>query len=76
MIESITTGGESISETVYSKIALTVAKNSAIPYGKTLNDDEMEDLLVKLLQLPNPYYTPDGKTVISVISNEQIEKLF
>ena len=76
VIESITTGGESISETVYSKIALTVAKNSAIPYGKTLNDDEMEDLLVKLLQLPNPNYTPDGKTVISVISNEQIEKLF
>ena len=76
VIESITAGGESISETVYSKIALTVAKNSAIPYGKTLNDDEMEDLLVKLLQLPNPNYTPDGKTVISVISNEQIEKLF
>ena len=76
MIESITTGGESISETVYSKIALTVAKNSAIPYGKTLNDDEMEDLLVKLLQLPNPNYTPDGKTIIIVISMDEIIKMF
>ena len=76
VIESVTTGGESISDTIHGKIALTVARNSAIPYGKVLTQDEMEDLLAKLLQLSNPNYTPDGKTIISVIGNEQIEKLF
>ena len=76
VIDSVTAGGESISDTIHGKIALTVATSSAIPYGKVLTQDEMEDLLAKLLQLSNPNYTPDGKTVISVISNEQIEKLF
>jgi DNA mismatch repair protein MutL len=76
VIESVTAGGESVSDTIHGKIALTVARNSAIPYGKVLTQDEMEDLLAKLLQLSNPNYTPDGKTIISVISNEQIEKLF
>ena len=76
VIEAVTQGGKSISEHVLQTIALTVAKSAATPYGKELGSDEMETLLANLLQLPSPNYTPDGKTVIKVITIDQIEKIF
>lgn len=76
VIDAATGGGETIAERVYDRIALTVARGTAIPYGKGLNQDEMTHLLSQLLQLPNPNYTPDGKTIVTVLTSEQIEKLF
>lgn len=76
VIDEVSTGGTSITTKVYESIALRVAKSAAIPYGKTMLQEEMDTLLSKLLCLPNPNYTPDGKTIISVLSNDQLEKMF
>ncbi len=76
VIDSAESGGASISEKVYDHIAFTVAKAAALPYGTSLNADEMDKLLSSLLKLQNPNYTPDGKTIIKLITNEQIEKMF
>lgn len=76
VIDEVSMGGTSITTKVYESIALRVAKSAAIPYGKTMLHEEMDTLLSKLLCLPNPNYTPDGKTIISVLSNDQLEKMF
>ena len=76
VIDEVSMGGTSITTKVYESIALRVAKSAAIPYGKTMLQEEMDTLLSKLLCLPNPNYTPDGKTIISVLSNDQLEKMF
>ena len=76
VIDEVSMGGTSITTKVYESIALHVAKSAAIPYGKTMLQEEMDTLLSKLLCLPNPNYTPDGKTIISVLSNDQLEKMF
>ena len=76
VIDEVRMGGTSITTKVYESIALRVAKSAAIPYGKTMLQEEMDTLLSKLLCLPNPNYTPDGKTIISVLSNDQLEKMF
>ena len=76
VIDEVSMGGTSITIKVYESIALRVAKSAAIPYGKTMLQEEMDTLLSKLLCLPNPNYTPDGKTIISVLSNDQLEKMF
>ena len=76
VIDEVNMGGTSITTKVYESIALRVAKSAAIPYGKTMLQEEMDTLLSKLLCLPNPNYTPDGKTIISVLSNDQLEKMF
>lgn len=76
VIDEVSKGGTSITTKVYESIALRVAKSAAIPYGKTMLQEEMDTLLSKLLCLPNPNYTPDGKTIISVLSNDQLEKMF
>ena len=38
--------------------------------------EEMDILVADLLRLPEPNYTPDGKTIITVIPMDQITKLF
>ena len=76
VIDEVSMGGTSITTKVCESIALRVAKSAAIPYGKTMLQEEMDTLLSKLLCLPNPNYTPDGKTIISVLSNDQLEKMF
>lgn len=76
VIDEVSMGGTSITTKVYESIALRVAKSAAIPYGKTMLQEEMDTLLSKLLCLPSPNYTPDGKTIISVLSNDQLEKMF
>lgn len=76
VIDEVHQGGTSIATKVQEFISLRVAQTVAIPYGKQMLQDEMDNLLSQLLSLPNPTYTPDGKTVMSVISNDQLEKMF
>lgn len=76
VIDSIIEGGDSISNKIFEHIALTVADKAAIPYGRILQQEEMEQLLGDLLKLPQPNYTPTGKTIICTMSLDQITKMF
>lgn len=76
VIDSVENGGETIKDKVYEKIAFNVARSAAMPHGRSLTQEEMERLVADLLRLSEPNYTPDGKTVISVINLDQISKLF
>ena len=58
------------------QIALAMAESAAIPYGKDLTADEMRDLIKRLVQLPQYRRTPDGKAVVSLLTNEEIHKRF
>ena len=58
------------------QIAQTLAENAAIPYGKALTEPEMRDIVTKLLALPSYRRTADGKTILSLLSNEEINKRF
>jgi DNA mismatch repair protein MutL len=58
------------------KIAASMAVASAIPYGKTLSQKEMEDLFDTLFACQSPNYSPKGKTIISIIPLEEIDKRF
>jgi DNA mismatch repair protein MutL len=63
-----------ITTELHQNIALSLAKATATPYGKTLSPEEMEHLINRLFACENYNYTPDGKTIFSVIGNEEIEK--
>jgi DNA mismatch repair protein MutL len=58
------------------KVAGAMAVASAIPYGKVLNQSEMENLFDTLFACQSPNYSPKGKTVISIIALEDIDKRF
>lgn len=76
VVDSVQEGGKPIKERIIERIALKVASAAAIPYGRRLTQDEMDILTAELLSLPNPNYTPDGHIVMTVITNDQINKLF
>ena len=76
IIESVDEGGMPLKKRIQEHLALSVAQSAAIPSGRTLQQEEMELLVADLLKLPEPNYTPDGKIIISMISMEQITKLF
>lgn len=76
ILESVDTGGVPVKKRILEHLALTVARSAAIPAGRTLMQEEMEILMADLLRLPEPNYTPDGKTIITVIPMEQIAKMF
>ena len=57
-------------------IALSLALQMAIPQGKSLTEMEMRDLLQRLLQTSSPRYLPNGQTIITILTHEEIQKRF
>jgi DNA mismatch repair protein MutL len=58
------------------KVASAMARTSAIPYGKVLVQNEMEDLFDTLFACKAPNYSPTGKPVIYIITLEELDKKF
>ena len=76
ILETVDSGGVPVKKRIIDQLALTVANSAAIPVGRILMQEEMDILVADLLRLPEPNYTPDGKTIITVIPMDQINKLF
>jgi DNA mismatch repair protein MutL len=58
------------------QIAMSLAEKAAIPSGKQLTEEEMRDLVLKLVSLPQYRRTNDGKIILSLLSDEEINKRF
>ena len=56
------------------RIAMALANDTAVAYGKTLSEEEMRSLLRDLFALPAYRYTADGKRVLDLLTNEEIQK--
>ena len=76
ILDSVENGGMPLKKRILDHLALTVARSAAIPVGRSLMQEEMDILVADLLRLPEPNFTPDGKTIITVIPMEQINKMF
>ena len=68
--------GCKVKEEVQGALALTLAKAAAIVYGQVLTGEEMDNLVDGLFSVPTPNYTPDGKTVLVVLKEDEIERMF
>ena len=58
------------------QIARTMAESAAIPYGKPLTETEMRDMMLRLIALPQYRRTPEGKIILSLLSDDEISKRF
>ena len=58
------------------QIALAMARDTAVQYGKALSEQDMKDMLKRLFALPVYTKTPDGKTVMTILTDSEIEKRF
>ena len=72
--EAVGSAGSSMDD-LNRVLALSMARHVAIPQGQVLTNDEMENLVNELFACSNVNYTPDGKTILSILPQHDIEKL-
>lgn len=76
MLHTAIEKGCKVQEEVQGMLALSLAKAAAIVPGQVLSNEEMNNLVDNLLTSTSPNYTPDGKTVLVVMKEDELEKMF
>ena len=76
MVSDAIERGRAVQEEISSSIALSLARSAAIPYGQVLSNEEMENLMNELFACSNVNYTPDGKTILYILPQDDIDELF
>ena len=65
-----------VAEKVRDRIAAAMAKAVAIVSGQLLSQDEMASLIDDLFNTSMPSHTPDGKSVIHIMNDSEIDRIF
>lgn len=76
IIDTAMEKGNGIGDEINNRLALALARNAAIVPGQVLSNDEMEALVDSLFACATPNYTPDGKVIITILEQDNIERLF
>ena len=76
VIHQVQDTGSTASAEWQKTVALSLADRMAIPVGKTLTDNEMRDLLQRLLQHTDSRYLPNGQTIFTILTNDDLQKYF
>ena len=72
MIEAAREEVHGVGEDLDRRLALRLAKAQAIPYGRQIGEEEMQQLIETLLALPEHQMTPDGHPVMTLVSNDEL----
>jgi DNA mismatch repair protein MutL len=76
MVHAAIEKGCRVKSEVQEMLALSLAKAASIVPGQVLSNEEMNQLVDELLTSASPNYTPDGKTVLAMMGEDELEKLF
>ena len=72
--DTIEKGAGNLDE-IHASLALSLARHAAIPQGQILSNEEMESVVNELFACSNVNYTPDGKTILCIMPQREIEQL-
>lgn len=72
--DAVEQGSVSIEE-INKALALSMARSAAVPHGQILNNNEMEMIVNELFACSNVNYTPDGKAILCILPQREIEHL-
>lgn len=61
--------------TATDRLALSLARATAVPYGQLLSNEEMEGLVNQLFACSNVNYSPDGRAILCILPQTDIEQL-
>lgn len=62
-------------QSVHESMALSLARQAALPEGQVLSNEEMERVVNELFACSNVNYTPDGRAIIAILPQKDIEQL-
>ena len=75
MVDDATQHGVVNDDELNSSLALSMARHAAIPQGQVLDNQEMENLVNELFVCSNVNYTPDGRPILAILPQHDIEQL-
>jgi DNA mismatch repair protein MutL len=75
MVTSAIEKDSDVVDEINQSLALSLARNAAIPQGQVLSNDEMENIVNGLFACSNVNYTPDGKNILCILRQQEIEHL-
>lgn len=75
MLEDLKSTGADFKEKAKEKVAGSLARASAIPYGYMMKPEEINQLIDQLFGCSTPNFSPTGKQVLTIIPVEQFEKM-
>ena len=67
--------GSGIKDDINHRLASSMARHAAIPQGQVLSNVEMENIVNQLFACSNVNYSPDGKNILCILKQQEIEKL-
>lgn len=76
IIDTAMEKGSDIGDEINNRLALALARNASIVPGQVLSNEEMEALVDSLFACSTPNYTPDGKVIITILEQDNIDRLF
>ena len=76
MVATAMEKGAGLHDDVNQALALSLARNAAIPYGQVLGNNEMESLVNALFACQNVNYTPNGQKILAIMAQTDLEQLF
>lgn len=76
MIERVKAATGDAVAVMQEQVALALAETAALPSVQSLNNDEMTRLVEQLFICHTHNYTPDGKPVMSILTQEEIQQRF
>lgn len=75
MIASTEECTSNVIDDINSSLALCLAQHAAMPYGNVLDNNEMDLLVNQLFACTNFNYTPNGKSIMTILKQTEIEHL-
>ncbi|MBR1808601.1 MAG: DNA mismatch repair endonuclease MutL [Paludibacteraceae bacterium] len=76
ILHAVSETGVTTREQWEHRIALALSEAAAIPAGKTLQEDEMRDLVERFAALQDTSYSAEGKRIYALLSDSEIKKMF
>ncbi|MDR0796746.1 MAG: DNA mismatch repair endonuclease MutL [Tannerella sp.] len=76
IVQQVMTSENSLKKEKSEMFALSLAKSAAIRSGKSLSIEEMEAMIASLFSMEANNLTPDGKTIMSVLADDELNKRF
>jgi len=73
LLEEYKATGTDIREGSKERVCKSLARASAIPYGKLLTREEMQEIIDALFSSSNPNYSPSGKLILTILNIDEIE---
>lgn len=76
MVSDAEEKGRGVTDELNGAVALSMARSAAVPYGQILSNEEMDNIINGLFACSNVNYTPDGKPILSILPQGDIDRLF